>query len=331
MANARTCVAVVATGLAVTAVSRPAAAIEPGEIPQTKSGVFIGSSADVPGPGIYMFDKAFTYQATVVGMGAPHNNGFPNQTHVGVAADIVGFLINPGWSIFGGTYTAVIAQPAIMQQITPPVNLADGGLHNTFFIPGQISWNLGNGFYAQVGLGIYAPDGTISGPKGINNVGAPYWTFQPQVALSYAKDGWNLTANMYTEFNTKNTVSGYTSGDIFHTDFTATKKFGRWSIGPVAYLTDQVSSDTSSAAYNFVNGGRFSDFAVGGLVAYDFGPATLSLVGTDEVYAHTTGGTPGAGNVITPQGWTIFGEVSYKLCCFDEAPPVAPKKPLVYK
>ena len=102
-------------------------------------------------------------------------------------------------------------------------------------------------------------------------------------------------------------------------------------MGPVAYLTDQVSSDTSSAAYNFVNGGRFSDFAVGGLVAYDFGPATLSLVGTDEVYAHASGGTPGAGNVITPQGWTIFGEISYKLCCFEEAPPVAPKNPLVYK
>jgi hypothetical protein len=331
MTNARTYVVVAATGLAVTVASRPAAAIEPGEVPQTKSGLFIGSSADVPGPGIYMFDKAFTYQADIVGLGAPHNNGFPNQTHVGVAAGVVGFLINPGWSIFGGRYTAVIAQPVIMQQISPPVNVADGGLHNTFFIPGQLSWNLGNGFYAQVGLGMYAPDGTISGPKGINNVGAPYWTFQPQVALSYAKDGWNLTANMYQEFNTKNTVSGYTSGDIFHTDFTATKKFGRWSFGPVAYLTDQVSSDTSSAAYNFVNGGRFSDFAVGALVAYDFGPATLSLVGTDEVYAHTSGGTPGAGNVITPQGWTIIGEVSYKLCCFDEEAPAAPKKPLVYK
>jgi len=151
------------------------------------------------------------------------------------------------------------------------------------------------------------------------------------VALSYAKDGWNLTANMYQEFNTKNTVPGYTSGDIFHTDFTATKKFGRWSIGPVAYLTDQVSSDTSSAAYNFVNGGKFSDFAVGGLVAYDFGPATLSLVATDEVYAHTTGGTPGVGNVITPQGWPVFGEVSYKLCCFEEEALAAPKKPMVYK
>ena len=179
MTNARTYVVVAATGLAVTAVSRPAAAIEPGEVPQTKSSIFIGSSADVPGPGIYMFDRAFTYQAHLVGLGAPHNNGFPNQTHVGV--------------------------------------------------------------------------------------------------------------------------------------------------------TDQVSSDTSSAAYHFANGGRFSDFAVGGLVAYDFGPATLSLVATDEVYAHTTGGTPGAGNVITPQGWTVFGEVSYKLCCFEEEAPVAPNKPMVYK
>jgi hypothetical protein len=51
--------------------------------------------------------------------------------------DIVGFLINPGWSIFGGTYAAVVAQPALIQQITPPVKVADGGLHNTFFIPGR--------------------------------------------------------------------------------------------------------------------------------------------------------------------------------------------------
>src|SRR5262252_5036359 len=97
MTNARTYVVVAATGLAVTAAPRPAAAIEPGEVPQTKSSIFIGSSADVPGPGIYMFDKAFTYQAHLVGLGAPHNNGFPNQTNVGVAANVVGFLINPGW------------------------------------------------------------------------------------------------------------------------------------------------------------------------------------------------------------------------------------------
>ena len=109
-----------------------------------------------------------------------------------------------------------------MQQITASVSLADGGLHNTFFIPGQ-----------TLAVGLH--DGRI---------------------------GWNLTTNMYAEFNSKNTSFGYTSGDIFHTDFTAAKKFGRRSIRSrrCAY---QVPSDTSRAAYSLsmVGGSRILPLA----------------------------------------------------------------------
>ena len=35
----------------------------------------------------------------------------------------------------------------------------------------------------------------------------------------------------------------YTTGDIFHADFTATKTFGKWTLGPVAYYVGQVSND----------------------------------------------------------------------------------------
>ena len=48
---------------------------------------------------------------------------------------------------------------------------------------------------------------------------------------------------MYVEFNTANTVTHYTSGDIFHADFTATKTIGKWTIGPVAYYVGQVTDD----------------------------------------------------------------------------------------
>ena len=48
-------------GMAAFAFS-PANAYEGGVQWQSKPGVFIGASAGVPPPGIYMFDQVFTYQ-----------------------------------------------------------------------------------------------------------------------------------------------------------------------------------------------------------------------------------------------------------------------------
>ena len=42
-------------------------------------------------------------------------------------------------------------------------------------------------------------------------------------------------------------VSNYTSGNILHADFTATKTIGKWTFGPVAYYYGQVSNDSCSA------------------------------------------------------------------------------------
>ncbi len=71
---------------------------------------------------------------------------------------------------------------------------------------------------------------------------------------SYLKDGWNLTTALYEEFHTRNTISQYTSGDIFHADFTATKKIGKWTFGPVAYYYGQVSNDSCSATCLYTTG-----------------------------------------------------------------------------
>ena len=64
-----------------------------------------------------------------------------------------------------------------------------------------------------------------------------------KLILSYLKDGWNLSAAIYEEINTQNTVTHYTPGDIFHVDFTATKTIGKWTFGPVGYYVAQVTND----------------------------------------------------------------------------------------
>jgi hypothetical protein len=329
-----------AAGVAALAFS-PANAYEGGENWAQKPGALIGSSAGIPPPGIYMFNQVFTYQTNIVG---PATTTLGLGTHNGIAAavDVQGFVFVPGWTFLGARYDAVVAFPFVMASISGPLSGFPGvdanpsGMHNTFIAPVELSWmNIGGtGFAVKTGLGMYVPDGTVQGPLGTNNAGAPFWTFQPELFLSYLKDGWNLTAAMFMEINTKNTVSGYTTGNIFHADFTFTKTIGKWTIGPVAYYVGQVSNDSCPAFTCITPGGtlgnaqRFNIFAVGGLVEYNFGPASFSVWATQEVVANARNNAVPllADASLTTRGSTVFGTLSYRIWAPEE-----PAKPAMFR
>jgi hypothetical protein len=203
-------------------------------------GVTIGASAGLPPPG-YSFNQVFTTQANLVGPGSALLNAGGTKTGVQAAISATGFLFVPGWTFLGGDYSAVLVQPFVMASVGSPVNVQAAGMHNTYIVPAELSWKLGeSGFFVKAGLGIYVPDGTKTGANGLGNVGNPWWTFQPELIVSYLKDGWNLTAFLYEEINTKNTITDYRSGNVFHAEFTAAKTFGNWTVGPVAYYVGQV-------------------------------------------------------------------------------------------
>ena len=328
----------------------PASAIEAFVNPQTKPGIFIGASAGVPPPGIYMFNQVFTYQANLAGPGV--KTGLGGNTRVGdqAAVDIQGFLFVPGWTFLGATYDAVIVQPFVMGSLGSPFNIQESGVHNTYIVPVELSWKLADsGFAIKTGLGIYVPDGTqhafipgvtgsavpaARGGAGYPFIGDPYWTFQPEVIVSYLKDGWNLSAAIYAEINTRNTATQYRTGNILHADFTATKTIGKWTFGPVAYYYGQVSDDSCSAACGYATGTllnpqRFDIWAVGGLVGYNFGPAALSVWATQEVSAKAsnpaTFAATGQDFSLVHQGMTVLATLSYRLWGPEEAP-----KPAIY-
>jgi hypothetical protein len=305
---------------------------------QTKPGLLIGASAGVPPPGIYMFNQVFSYESNLTGPGTTLL-GLGSHNGVQAAVDAQGFLFVPGWTFLGATYDAVIVQPFIMVGIGNPLGSFPGvanevgGVHNTYFVPVELSWKLGtSGFVVKTGLGIGAPDGTIQGPAGLGNIGNPWWTFQPEVIVSYLKDGWNLSAALYEEINTKNSRDGYLTGNIFHADFTATKTIGKWTFGPVAYYSAQVSNDSCGIGCTVPGGTAFNAqryhlFAVGGLVEYNFGPASFSVWATQEVAAKASNpGVPlGADASLITQGMTVVGTLSYRLWAPDE-----PAKPALY-
>jgi hypothetical protein len=298
-----------------------------------KPGLLLGgASAEDPPPGLYMFDQFLTYQSKIVGPGAPNGGG--TATRVNGAVGGTGFLWVPGWTFLGATYDAVLVQPVIMADLGSPINVQQSGAHNTYIVPIELSWKLGgSGFYVKTGLGIYAPDGSISGDNGLGNIGNPWWTFQPELALSYLKDGWNFTAFMFDEINTKSSITGYTSGDIFHAEFTAAKTIGKWTVGAVAYFAGQVTGDTSSAFYHgAINVNSYDVWAAGGLVGYNFGPVQLNVWVLDEFSAHASGGStpiPGPDTAAITKGYTAFAQVSYRLWAPDA--PATLKGPQIYK
>jgi hypothetical protein len=331
MLSRRIFVSALTAGMAI--VFKPAAAFEAGYIGSAqKPGLVLGNAAATPPAGLYMFDQALAYSGSLVGPGAPNAAG--DKTSVHIAAAAAGLLWVPGWTVLGATYNAVIVQPFLMVDVGSPVNVNPAGMHNTFLAPVELSWKLGDsGFYLKAGLGMWMPTGTTSGSNGLGNIGAPWWTFQPNLVISYFKDGWNLTANVFEEINTANSVTDYTSGNVLHAEFTATKTLGNWTFGPVAYYVGQVSDDKSSAFYaSAVNVNRYDIWGAGALVGYNFGPASLNVWATQDVSARASGGTPASGidSAAVSRGFTVFASLSYRLWAPD-ASGAAPARTLFHK
>lgn len=313
-------VAVAASALTMSVIVTTANAYEFGSPGwQQKPGLVIGAAAAAPPPGLYGFDQVFTYQSHLVGPGAP--------AATGVKADVFaqGFVWVPGWNFLGATYDAVAVLPFISASVGPPINANPSGMHNAFFA-NELSWKLGDsGFFVKTGLGIYAPTGTQQGPNGLGNVGNPWWTFQPNFVVSYLKDGWSLTANVFDEINTASTVTNYRSGDVLHAEFTATKTIGNWTLGPVAYYVGQVTDDRSSAFYGgAINVNRYNIWAAGGMVGYNFGPVSVSVWGTQELSSNASGGTagpPGLDTAAITKGFSVFAQLNYRIWAPDPPAP----------
>ena len=302
--------ALVASTFAALACSSGARAYEPGypgwSIPP---GAVVTFSAASPPPGFYSFNEIYTAQGHRDGPGDP-----TGSTPLHVASTVTGILWTPDWTFLGARYEALVVQPFTMADSGAPLNQQSSGIHNTLIAPAQLSWKLGDtGLYVKTGLAVTVPDGTITGANGLVDPGAPWWIIQPLLSVSYLKYGWNLTGNFSVELNTPNTKTHYRTGDILHADFTATKTFGNLSVGPVASYIGQVSNDTSSPFYHnaiFVN--RYNLFAVGALVGYKFGPATVNLWATKDIVANASGGPTGPDKATILKGYKIFANLNFR-------------------
>jgi len=247
-------------------------------------------------------------------------------------AQAVPLLWVPGWTFFGANYSASLVQafyifttcgggPGGTGNCSGAAPITGGGFvyTNTFIQPISLSWKLGGGWFVSTGFAFTPPDGTRS-------TGTPnpdYWTLEPQFAISYLGNNWVASANLFYDFNTRSNGTccagvQMTNGDLFYGDFTVLYKFGKWSVGPVAYVEAQTTNDTGCPVNSStVPCGRYLTAAAGGLVGYDFGPVDMQVWVTGQFAQHDS--ALGNGNV------TVWSRIGFKL--WGPEPP----KPLVAK
>jgi len=190
----------------------------------------------------------------------------PNRSHLGVNAPLVAW--STPWMFLGARVQFLAAIPEA-QTGTFGTATNGGSFQAGLFNPllaGQLAWDIGH-----TGLGFSYQFGTFFGID--SPVADPETSFTNQFALSYTRDGWNLTAA--ATIGTQATANPV-FGDYFNIDLTATKRFGKWEIGMVGFG----STDTTLAVGQTA---RQSQFALGGLVGYDFGPVILQAYATRDV------------------------------------------------
>jgi hypothetical protein len=195
------------------------------------------------------------------------------------------------WTLLGGRVELIAAAP-IAEVGLHRAGVYIGGFYNPYFAA-ELAWNLGNGFSIGLLSGGYVPmnSGELGG-AGATNHGA----LDEQISIAYHSNGWNATANLHDNivFNQDTMCLSAALGgcaknsSAFIYDLGLTKTLGKWEIGAVAF-----GSFTTSVTNSVANGGRVgsqSQFAMGGLVGYNFGPVITQVYLTSDL---TTSGYQG--------------------------------------
>lgn len=207
-----------------------------------------------------------------------------------VAAGAPAWLIwSTPWTIAGGRLLFDTVTPYVDARV--PGVIHRSGFANTL-LDAQLKWDLGNGFFGGIQSGIYLPM-----KNELNDIGVAHdWTaWQGVAALSYLKDGWNLSSTFIVGTGRNGPAGTDVAPSWFNYDLTATKKFDKFEVGAVAFGSTDLNAPFDGYA-------KQSQFAVGGLVGYDFGRINVQMKLTTDVYEKNYNGkdTRMWANVVIP-------------------------------
>lgn len=282
---------VLMAGMAMVAAS--AQAREPGIAPQFPPGQTLGlPNAVSPPPSLYLMNRLAWYDADL-----RDDDGRDTGQHATVRSEAIQLTWVPGIQVLGADYKAFVNVPLVDMTVTrrfrntgKPGRYHTSGMADPKVQPLDLSWNLGDGWYAGTGLGVYLPIGTYHTGADIN-IGQHFWTVEPGVALSYFKDGWNASAHVLYDVNSENKDNHYRSGDQLFANATLTRNLAGWDVGPVGYYQKQVTEDHNNGGQSTFRGATTSpaeQIGVGLLASHALGPAKVTAFVTRDIEARNT-------------------------------------------
>ncbi|MDP4025818.1 transporter [Methylobacterium sp. NEAU 140] len=178
------------------------------------------------------------------------------------------------WPVLGARLQLFFTQPVVAASSRGAPYQSGIGQQ---LLAGQLAWDLGGDVGVSYLFGGYLPIDTRFLTQEAS--------FTHRFAASYTGHGFNLTANLlYGTFVNARSPDGVLYPDYLNLDLTATRKFGKFEVGPVAFGSTDLP--TNVAGYR-----RQGQFAVGGLVGYNFGPVNLQAYVTRDVIQRNYGGT----------------------------------------
>jgi hypothetical protein len=270
----RVLVAVTAGAIALAGPTRSAPAFEPGaHIPYlagSAGGVPIGT---MPPPSIYLSSLTTYLEGTF------HTDIPPKHApELQLLSEGLTLLWVPDIKLLGASYGAYVNQTAVVKTVTniPPhgVTSTETGLVNTVISPLNLAWTLPSDFYVSGRFAFYPPDGQYNRGK-LVNIANKFWTFEPNVGISYLKGGLDLSVHLVydivtenTDTNAKGSVDGrYQSGNVFIAEYSASQAFGKWRFGVTGFGVQQTNSD--SAGGRTLRQTALSKVGIGPLIEYN--------------------------------------------------------------
>lgn len=183
------------------------------------------------------------------------------------------FLWAPPWTVLGGQLRFIQSFP--FNAVSPQEGPWQAGLAQPL-TTAQVAWKIGDNLGVSYFLGGFWPSDTLFALRSAS--------IAQRFAISYVGDGWNLTANLHYGTMLDNTSpTGVFYSDYMNLDLTATKRFGKWQAGAVAFGSTDLP--TGRLGYRHVG-----QVAVGGLVGYAFDKFTIQTFVTRDIAQRNLGG-----------------------------------------
>lgn len=214
---------------------------------QYQNGVESWFAGALPPPGNYFISYTGYWQGALRdGKGNKVDFGDGQHAKLNATFEALRLVHVSDATFLGANYGWHVIVPVVNLSIDHPAlggRASQFGLGDVTVGPVVLGWHRGNWNYIAA-LDINLKTGHYDQHDPRTSIGANYSSFEPVFAVSYMNpSGWDASAKFMYNIKTKNTATGYQSGDEFHLDWLVGKNVGSWGVGLSGFYLKQVTDD----------------------------------------------------------------------------------------